>query len=179
MSRSARSLGDPDFGAMFARCEHSAVHLELRDVYAIEEEDADFAAWLAGDVTDADEAARESPFLEHVCAAVARGVLFRRVRVVSEPVSTYVRYEHAGTAANVRAGEQVRWISRADAWDLLLPALDCWIFDESTLLLHHFDGDGRWAGYEFNDDLAATKLYLDAFERLWERGTPHAHYEAG
>ncbi|NUU24631.1 MAG: hypothetical protein HOV68_24465 [Streptomycetaceae bacterium] len=176
MSRNALSPGDPDFGALFASCERSAVHVELRDVYALDEEDADFAAWFAGQVTDEDEAARESEFLDHVAAAAARGVALRRVRVVSEPISRYVRYEHAATTANVRAGEHVRWLSRANAWDLLMPALDCWIFDGSLLLLHHFDGDGRWRGHEFSNVPEVVKLYAEAFEQLWERGTPHAEY---
>lgn len=39
-----------------------------------------------------------------------RGVVMRRLRVVSEPVRDYVRYEYDGTFTNVAAGEDVRWL---------------------------------------------------------------------
>jgi hypothetical protein len=59
--------------------------------------------------------------LDIVRAAVACGVTFRRVRVVSEPLSEYMLWEHACTGTNVQAGEDVRWLPRTNAADLLLP----------------------------------------------------------
>jgi hypothetical protein len=49
-----------------------------------------------------------------VRAAVARGVRIRRVRIVSEPVSEYIRWEHACTDVNVQAGEDICWLPHAD-----------------------------------------------------------------
>lgn len=52
---------------------------------------------------------------------VARGVRFRRVRVVSEPLAPFTRFEHfiaAGT--NLATGEEVRWLPRQLAPDLCL-----------------------------------------------------------
>ena len=46
----------------------------------------------------------------------------RRVRVVSEPLSEYLRWEHACTEVNVSVGEDVRWPPRTKAADLLLRA---------------------------------------------------------
>lgn len=42
--------------------------------------------------------------------AVARGVVMRRARIVSEPVTDHIRYEHAITPLNLQAGEDVRWL---------------------------------------------------------------------
>ena len=56
-----------------------------------------------------------------VSEAVARGVEFCRARVVSEPVSDCIRYEHSCTFQNIAAGEAVRWLPRRLASDLLLP----------------------------------------------------------
>ena len=50
---------------------------------------------------------RSSPLCDHldvVRAAVVRGVRIRRARVVSEPLSDYLRWEHACTDVNVSAG---------------------------------------------------------------------------
>ena len=46
----------------------------------------------------------------------------RRARVVSEPVTDYIRYEHDLTFANVAAGELVRWLPRRNAADIAVSA---------------------------------------------------------
>lgn len=60
-------------------------------------------------------------------ATAARGVKLRRARIVSEPVSEYIRFEHDGTPQNIAAGEDVRWLPRARASALSLPGNDCWV----------------------------------------------------
>jgi hypothetical protein len=61
---------------------------------------------------------------------------------VSEPVTDYIRYEHAGAVVNVSAGEQVRWLPRRRAVELLLPGADLWIFGGTQVLFNHFTGTG-------------------------------------
>jgi len=39
-----------------------------------------------------------------------RGVQIRRVRIVSEPVTDYIMFEHATTGSNVAAREDVCWL---------------------------------------------------------------------
>ncbi len=60
-------------------------------------------------------------------AARRRGVIIRRTRIVSEPVSEYIRWEHEITSANAEAGEDVRWLPPRRASDLLLPGNDFWV----------------------------------------------------
>ncbi|UGQ14785.1 hypothetical protein LO772_15140 [Yinghuangia sp. ASG 101] len=175
-SRINMAPGQPDYPALLHACRSSAMHVEMRDAYAVSHEDEDWAAWLAGERDPARNEDRWSPFCAAMSQVTARGVAARRLRVVSTPVTEYVKFEHAGTPANVRAGEQVRWLPRMDARDLLLPPLDFWIFDETRLLLHHFDGDGAWLGHEFSDDPQLIEVYLGAFARLWERGVPHREF---
>ncbi|MFH8476557.1 DUF6879 family protein [Streptomyces sp. NPDC018000] len=107
-----------------------------------------------------------------------RGVVMRRLRVVSEPLSDYVRYECNGTFTNVAAGEDVRWLPRSRARDLLLPALDGWVMDEETVILHHFSGEGRWTGpgMEVVHDPVLAGRYVSAYEAAWEQAIPHAEY---
>ena len=102
----------------------------------------------------------------------------RRLRVGSEPLSDYVRYEYDGTFTNVSAGEHVRWLPRSLARDLLLPALDGWVMDEETVILHHFSGEGQWTGprMEVLHDPALARQYVTAYEAAWERAIPHAEY---
>ena len=53
--------------------------------------------------------------------------------MVSEPLSDYLRWEHACTEVNITAGEDIRWLPRTKAADLLLPGADCWVFDHRVV----------------------------------------------
>ncbi len=44
--------------------------------------------------------------------ATAAGKVFRRARIISEPVTDYIRYEWAGAGLNVEAGEEIKWSPR-------------------------------------------------------------------
>lgn len=166
------------FAELLAGCRHSAVHLEMRDLYAISKEDEEFAAWQRGQRVDwADRGSWWSPFHQVVCDAVSRGVAVRRARIVSEPVTEYIRWEHYVTSGNVEAGEQVRWLPRRQASALALPGNDFWVFDGSLVRLHHFSGDGDLVEHEITDDQAVLSLCAESFERVWARAVPHTEYE--
>jgi hypothetical protein len=168
----------PPFGELLAGCMHSAVHLEMRDVYAVGDEADDFNAWLSTGQSNTDPAsAYWAPWVDLISGAVARGVAVRRARIVSEPVSDYIRYEHSGTAVNLHAGEQVRWLPRRRASNIAVPGNDFWLFDNQLIRWGYFSGDGASAGHEISDDPAAAKLCAQAFESVWERAVPHDEYE--
>jgi hypothetical protein len=164
---------DATFNELLAGCERSAVHLEMRDSYT--PSDPALLDWLAG--RRFDPADRWSGWLEKIRSTVARGVVVRRARIVSEPVSDYIRFEHDVTdGLNIAAGELVRWLPRREASDLALPGNDFWVFDGRVLVWNHFAGNGDWVGEESSDDPAAVKLCVSAFEAVWERGVDHAEY---
>jgi len=168
----------PTFGELIAATKASAVHLEMRDWYAAQAESQAFARWQADRqprTTDADRASRRE-WLDLVRTAIARGVVIRRARIVSEPVSEYIRFEWAGTPLNIEAGEQVSWLPRRRASDLCLPGNDFWAFDERLVRFHHFSGEGGIVEDELVADPAVVKLCLAAFESVWERAIPHAEY---
>lgn len=170
----------PSFDDLMEAAQRSAVHLEMRDQYAVGDEADDFNDWLRDGRRDADPSSEYwQPWVDMVSRAVARGVVVRRARVVSEPVTDYIRYEHAGTSVNVHAGEQVRWLPRRLAVDLMLPGADLWIFDGTQVLFNHFSGDGNWSDppMELRSDPSIVKQCADAFEAIWERAVPHDEYE--
>ncbi|MER5866185.1 DUF6879 family protein [Kitasatospora sp. NPDC002040] len=167
----------PDFSELLAGARHSAVHLEMRDSYWVEKEKGPFAEWQAGVRLDRDDRATWwRPWLDLIADSVARGVEIRRARIVSEPVTEYIRFEHSGTFTNIAAGEQVRWLPRRLASDLALPGNDFWLFDGRLVRFNHFTGDGTSAGPEIRDEPAVAKLCQDAFEAVWERAIPHQQY---
>ncbi|WP_308312169.1 DUF6879 family protein [Streptomyces albipurpureus] len=161
-----------------ARAKHSAVHLEMRDHYMLD--DPGYLAWQQGKrIEQADRSAWWGPWHDHVQEATARGVMVRRLRIVSEPVHDYIRYEYDITFTNTTAGEHVRWLPRRQATSLSLPGTDFWLFDAETALFHHFTGEGQLAedGREYTKDPPRVKLCGEAFEAAWALATPHEQYE--
>ncbi|MFE2723542.1 DUF6879 family protein [Kitasatospora sp. NPDC059327] len=168
----------PDFIEQLTSVTSSAVHLEMRDAYGVADEADDFARWLATGERDVDPASSYwSTWVNLVASLTTRRVSVRRARIVSEPVSDYIRYEHAGTVVNLGAGEQVRWLPRKQASDLTLPGNDFWLLDGRLVRFGHFSGDGAYLGETFTDDPAVAALCDTAFEAVWERATPHETYE--
>jgi hypothetical protein len=163
----------PTFEELFRDCRESAVHLEMRDSYM--KSDPAYRDWVAGVIFEPAE--RWADWLALVSEATGRGVKVRRARIVSEPVSQYIRFEHEVTdGLNIAAGEEVRWLPRREATGIPLPGNDFWLFDSSLLLVNHFDGEGEWLEPSISTDPHEVKVCTDAFESVWEVGTPHSEY---
>ncbi|MYS63460.1 hypothetical protein GTW66_04845 [Streptomyces sp. SID5473] len=144
----------------------------MRDAYGL---DDDYREWVRGDRFDPAE--RWPWWIELVRSGVDRGVAVHRARIVSEPVSAYVRYEYELTAGhNLKAGEDVRWLPRRQASDIALPGNDFWLFDGTTVLFNHFAGDGTMTGEEAVTDPAVVRLCRDAFVAVWGRAVAHGAY---
>ncbi|GIF78119.1 DUF6879 family protein [Asanoa siamensis] len=107
------------------------------------------------------------------------GVVMRRARTISEPITPYIRYEYDGTFTNVAAGEKVRWLPRRRTTDLLLPGVDFWVFDDELVIFNHFTGAGQWAelGMELCRDSHVTKGCAAAFDAIWDRAIQHDPYQ--
>jgi hypothetical protein len=161
----------PPFSELIRMATTSAVHLEMRDQYT--PDDPAFVRWLAtGEIFDP-----ASRWYDLVRTNVARGVVFRRARVISEPLSDFVRFEYACTSElNVAAGEQVRWLPRRQASDLCLPGNDFWVFDDRLVRFGYFAGNGDFVDHELVEDPAVVRHCASAFEAIWERAIDHSEY---
>lgn len=164
---------EPAFDELLSRCERLAVHLEMRDGYATA--DPGYVAWQ--DDHGIDPLDWYGVWLDLLRPVVARGVEVRRARIVSEPISEYVRFEYDITAAlNLAAGEDVRWLPRRRTSDLALPGNDFWLFDDQVVMINHFAGDGESAGHEVSRDPGLINLCASSFAAVWERAIPHHEY---
>nr|WP_254878621.1 DUF6879 family protein [Streptomyces sp. NA04227] len=142
--------------------------------------DPRFEAWQNG-VRDAPDASDPQlrPWLSLVRELVGRGVEIQRARIVSEPLSDYIQFEHHLTLPTVEAGEQVRWLPRRLASALALPGNDFWLLDDKVVVFHHFAGDGELAPDDEEVTAApeVARLCRDAFTAVWKLAVPHADYQ--
>ena len=162
--------------SLIAEFQREAVHLEMRDVYAAADHSR-FRRWQAGEVFDpAEEAEWWRPWREMMDRHREAGKILRRLRIVSEPVTEYIRFEHIDAAELVRLGEDVRWLPRQQTSTLLLPGNDFWCFDAETVVFTDFSGDGAVQGYEQTTDRGLIARCLSAFEEAWSAAVPHGDY---
>jgi hypothetical protein len=157
---------------------HEAVHVEMRDVYTTDVERDRFKTWLSGEPLDPEsESEWWRPWFELMKRNADAGKVLRRLRIVSEPVTQYIQFEWLDAAKLVEAGEDVRWLPRANASTLLLPGNDFWMFDRETVVFTHFSGDGHVLGHEITRDPAIVANCAAAFEAAWKAATPHNEFK--
>jgi hypothetical protein len=161
----------PPFSELIAATAHTAAHLETRDAYT--PDDPAFLAWEAGTPVPFPAGAG---WYDLVREHAARGVEFRRARIVSEPLADYTRFEYDSAAFNVAAGEQVRWLARQAAPGLLVPLTDFWVFDDRLVRFGFFSGSGAFLRHELCDDPDVVRSCAEAFARVWSRAVPHVDY---
>ncbi|MFE2295199.1 DUF6879 family protein [Streptomyces sp. NPDC059452] len=150
----------------------------MRDGYM--RSDPRFIAWQKdpGSVSPEDDG-DQSAWRELMREITSRGVEVRRARIISEPVSDYIRFEYHLTADGNVSGEHTRWLPRRKASDLALPGNDFWLFDGELVVFLHFTGDGELSpegDEERTREPGLVRLCSHAFESVWERGIPHEEY---
>jgi hypothetical protein len=83
-----------------------------------------------------------------------------RVRVHDDPPTPYQQWERWVGSWNIRAGETLRYMTRARAHEVgLLPAagdVDWWLLDSNRLIAMRFDTQGRRVATELVRDPATV-----------------------
>jgi len=164
-------ISGDDFDQLFTGFQITADHLEVRDRYSDPVEDEALRRYLAG---EHDDLGWMKPWLDQVRALTAEGKRFRRVRVVTLPLTDYQRWGVLRIGhLNIAAGEDIRYLDRADASDL--PDLDYWLFDVATDAAHGvellFDTADEFTGGRLIDDAQLPDLAA-GFERAFARAIP-------
>jgi hypothetical protein len=175
--RLLKLISGEELRKLFVMFKHEALHLEMRDVYVVKDEVERFARFLEKGYRDHEaEAEERRPWMTLIQDLTAAGKFLRRARIISEPVTDYIRYEWEGTGPNVEAGEQIKWLPRRLASVIALPGNDFWLFDNSIVIFTVFTGEGDVFERQLMTDPAVVQLCHSAFDAVWSIATPHGEY---
>ncbi|MCQ8769142.1 DUF6879 family protein [Streptomyces telluris] len=162
---------------LFRSLERDAFHLELKDHYGSPVEDTPYARWQKG---EPDDYAWLEPWTTLMKGVTGAGRRVRRVRVVTEPHSRYVGWEHSLTRLNLEMGEDIRWLPRSrlpEGITFPVDGNDWWLFDDRLLAVGHFDESGRVLGSELIEDAETVAECIRVRDLLWSVAVPHREYK--
>jgi uncharacterized protein DUF6879 len=130
--------------------------------------------FLAGHALPTDAAKNE--WTSMIADVTASEKSFRRVHVVSEPLTDYLRYEIDWSyGPNVQAGEDVR-ILAGEPSALGLPGHDYWLFDSRDLWTMQYDEEGRFLYAERIDDPAVIVEHCYWRDKALHLSTAYGDY---
>ncbi|MEV6864424.1 DUF6879 family protein [Streptosporangium subroseum] len=142
--------------------------LELRDFYEVDR--PLFEAWRSGERKTVEETM--TGHLDSRTKRAARGFLFRRVRVVSEPLSEYQRM-----AVEIAHPEELlRWLPRPKVSAVPLPGNDCLIRDD-LVVFNLIGGDNQQTDIQLSTDPDVVRFCNETFEQAWSLGIPNGEYK--
>jgi hypothetical protein len=132
------TLSRSQFQELFTAKWSTAWRWECQGVYREPTEQEPLRRFLLGDR----DLSWYRPWRERVRAWVAEGRHIARVRMLTDPLTDYLRYQLFLTVAAVDAGEDILFIDEERADELGAPKEDYWIFDDTKVVTMSFNDDG-------------------------------------
>ena len=163
-------ISGADFDRLFRSFQHTAFRLETQGEYREPIEQAPRRRFRDGEPADDSWL---NPWTDNVRKATRQGRRFQRVRVLTDPLTDYLRFEmDLALRANIPAGEEIRSLSMTEAEGLGIPiSLDFWMFDDDQVGVMHF-GDQGMLGLEMITDAAEIDRYRQLRDRAWSTAAP-------
>lgn len=168
-------LGGEDFDRLLDQAKERAFHLETRDDYAAETETDSLRAFLEDEAGDPGGEWFE-PWAAQVRRMQGNGVAVQRARIVSRPHTAYTRYLLALSPHNEAAGEDVRYLSRAEANPVDAASDDFWLLDDHTVSFSLFDDRGFWVGGAVTEDPVIVAHAVSIRDRIWATAIDYREY---
>jgi len=161
-----------DLSACFDLFERSAFRLEVLPAYAVGgAEEERLRAFRLG-LPRPERSVRTSPWLARIARTAAEGKSWRRVRVLSQPLTEYQRYQLVGYQESAAAGDVIRVADRSAHPELAALDRDFWLFDADGprpfAALMSYDEVDSYLGSEITTAAAAIE-HCKAGQRLAER----------
>ena len=162
------------FAELFRTFSRSAWRWEAQGTYHQPDEVEPWQRWRDG-VPISQDLDWLAPWLDMVREATRAGKRFERVRMMTEPVTEYLRCQLEVTLANLDAGEDIRLLPQAEAKHLGLPSHDFWLFDDERVAVLHFGPDDL-DGAEIITDPTTVARYQTWRDVAWRQAVTFEQY---
>lgn len=146
MTHRITDLDDPAWLGLFTGVRSSWFRLETLQRYDVDYEAVDFERFLlTGHLKN-----EPGEWQRMITAHTQAGRELRRVHVIEEPLTDYLRYELAVYEHNQQAGEDIQVLpSVRGEWPDDLPrGYDFWLFDNADVWKMIYEDDGRFIASE-------------------------------
>lgn len=147
--------------------------METRDQYKSDNETNALRQFVSGE--DVDMGWFQN-WLSMIEEATKDGRAFRRVRVVSTPLTDYTRFGIFCSQHTNAAGEDIRYLTRAEAADL--PDYDYWLFDSRQLVRMLFDEDENFLGGQLVEEPAVIVAHNYWRDAAWHKAVRRDDFAA-
>jgi Family of unknown function (DUF6879) len=155
-------------GARLRAARHDLFRIEALDRYAVPTDGGDYQRYLDGEPEP--DPARKAAWHERLAAERARGLYRRRIHVIHEPLSDYLRFEFDwGHRLNAHL-EDIRVLAlahppSAQDWH------DFWMVDDRDVLAMAYGADGQFEG-ALPVLAGNVRLYRMIRDAAWEAAVP-------
>jgi hypothetical protein len=157
----------PDLAWWLQNFKRSAFRLETLPQYLVPQEEEMLARFKRGEEVRMPD---DHPWLVRVRQHVVSGKAMRRVRVVTYPLTDYLRFELAMYRQTVAAGEDIRVCSSPE----IAGYGDWWLFDDRVVVTMNYDEAGHFLGTE--QDATDVVTYCRRRDLALEHSIPFADY---
>jgi hypothetical protein len=168
----SRNIDRAGFERLFDEFTTSAWRLEIQGTYDEAEEREPLRRFLADEPSDHEWMA---DWFKWVAELTAQGRRIGRVRVLTDPLTDYLRFELSFTGLAVDAGEDIQLLDDRAARQLELPRDDFWLFDDRLVAVLRF-GDTGVASAEVIDDPHVVDRYRAIQHRARTASIPYREW---
>jgi hypothetical protein len=173
-------LTEPEFDRMLASYDRSAFRMETQPTYELDYEQAEFDRFRAGTPVPPPEIDWWRPWLDRLTVMTRdEGKTMSRVRITAEPPTPYQQWELWAARWHAEAGEDIRYLPRAEAERLSLPLdHDSWLLDDRHLIVMHFTSSGAIKDKELITDKGEIALHARWRDLAMSHAVPAAEIAA-
>jgi hypothetical protein len=168
-------LDGDEWKAKFRDFQTEAWRLETLPVYRVPQEAEEFSQFLDGKRFP-------GPYEDSWTSLIRKhresGGSIGRVHIVTRPLSDYLRFEFERYYQHQAAiGEDIRILDVTDRENPLPDVKDFWMFDQSTVVLMHYEADGKQINRELHKGDPAP--FIEYQRIAMAEATPFLEYVKG
>lgn len=164
------------FSSAWEKARKSIFRLELLPLYNVPGDWECYQKFLTGE----NYIAELKGWFNKLKITIEKDVKTERVRVFDPPVNDYIKYEIDAWRFSDKAGDKIFFLDlksyKSIIKNLQIEPEDFWLFDDSTLIIFHYDATGAFIGEENIGDKELIKNYAELKYNLLNNAVPYKEF---